>query len=91
MVESNRDPLAYNKNENACGQLQIRPVMIDDVNRILEKINDDRHYSLQDAFDPGKSAEIWFIVQNWYNPEYDYWKATQIWNAKDWLRAISSQ
>ena len=33
-VESNRDPYAINKQENALGCLQIRPIMIADYNRI---------------------------------------------------------
>ena len=33
-VESNRDPYAINKQENALGSLQIRPIMIADYNRI---------------------------------------------------------
>lgn len=33
-VESNKNPYAINKAENAIGSLQIRPIMIDDYNRI---------------------------------------------------------
>ena len=36
-VESNRDPYAINKQENALGCLQIRPIMIADYNRITEE------------------------------------------------------
>ena len=36
-VESNRDPYAINKQENALGSLQIRPIMIADYNRITNQ------------------------------------------------------
>ena len=36
-VESNRNPYAINKQENALGCLQIRPIMIADYNRITEE------------------------------------------------------
>jgi len=36
-VESNRDPYAINKQENALGCLQIRPIMIADYNRITNQ------------------------------------------------------
>jgi len=36
-VESNRDPYAINKKENALGCLQIRPIMIADYNRITKE------------------------------------------------------
>ena len=37
LVESNGNSRAYNKKERACGCLQIRPIMLREVNRILRK------------------------------------------------------
>ena len=36
-VESGNDTLAYNAKENAAGCLQIRPIMVREVNRLLGK------------------------------------------------------
>jgi len=36
-VESNGNPEAYNAKEDAVGVLQIRPIMVEEVNRILRK------------------------------------------------------
>lgn len=53
-VESDGDPKKFNKQEQAVGILQIRQVMVDDVNRILGI----RNYTLADAWDPGKSINM---------------------------------
>ena len=75
-VESKGDPNAYNKNGDCCGILQIRPVLVKDVNRILgyEK------YSLQDRFDPEKSKEMFVIIQRNYNKKKDVNLAIRMWN-----------
>lgn len=53
-VESNGDPKAFNAREQAAGILQIRPIMVKDVNRIrgAEVFTDG------DRWDPAKSIEI---------------------------------
>lgn len=56
-VESGGDPNAYNEIENAAGILQIRPIMVDEVNRILGEVV----YTLQDRFDIDKSLEMCVI------------------------------
>ena len=50
-VESNRDPYAINKQENALGSLQIRPIMIADYNRITgEDLPHDVAYNRSMAY-----------------------------------------
>jgi soluble lytic murein transglycosylase-like protein len=50
-VESNRDPYAINKQENALGCLQIRPIMIADYNRITgEDLAHDVAYNRSMAY-----------------------------------------
>lgn len=64
-VESGGDRQAFNMKEQAIGVLQIRPIMIDDVNRILgfEK------YSHADCWDPTKSIEIAEVYLEHYGTE----------------------
>ena len=73
---SNFDEKAINKKENAAGLLQIRPIMIRDVNRIVGY----KKYTLNDRYNFSKSLEIFYIIQDHYNPEYDIEKAARIWN-----------
>ena len=50
-VESNRNPYAINKKENALGCLQIRPIMIADYNRITkENLSHDIAYNRAMAY-----------------------------------------
>jgi len=62
MVESAGDKLAVNEKENAVGLLQIRPIMVEDVNRILQK----QAYTLEDRTDPNKSVEMFWVYQKHY-------------------------
>ena len=78
-LESNFDPLVINTVSGARGLLQIMPDMIKEVNRICKKLNIDESYTWDDAFDPVKSICIWYIVQNFWNPEYNINLACQIW------------
>ena len=55
MVESNGNPNAYCKKEKAVGCLQIRPVMLREVNRILRKQKSTKRFSLEDRWDCGLS------------------------------------
>lgn len=52
-VESNNNPLAYNKKENAVGIAQIRPILIKDYN-----LRTGKKYLLQEMYDPEKSREV---------------------------------
>ena len=48
MVESRGNDSAYSKKEEAVGCLQIRPIMVREVNRILEIQKSDLRYTLDD-------------------------------------------
>jgi len=74
--ESRHNPNAINIAENAVGILQIRPIMVREVNRILG----DNVYTLRDRFNVSKSIEMFLIVQNYYNPNFNYEIAARIWN-----------
>jgi len=71
--ESNFNERAVNPYSKARGILQILPVMIREVNKY------GYSYTWNDAWDPEKSIEIWWIVMNKRNTEYYYDKAVKIW------------
>lgn len=76
-VESKGDSKAVGKN-NDVGVLQIKPILIEEVNRILGC----EVYTLEDRLDSLKSVEMFNIIQDHYNPQHDYHLALKIWNSK---------
>jgi len=76
-VESRGNSLAYNEKEIARGHLQIRPVMKRHVNQISNS-----NYTVSDCFDYTKSIEMFKIVMENHNPEYDIHEACLIWNGR---------
>lgn len=77
IVESNQDSLIIN-HLGATGLLQIMPIYVKDVNRILgyEK------YKMSCALSATKSIEMFNIYQMYYNPNRDIHKAIQLHNPK---------
>jgi len=59
-VESGGDTLAYNSKEDAVGCLQIRPIMVREVNRLL---GEDK-YTLKDRWSKAKSIEMFNILRS---------------------------
>ena len=59
-VESNFDTMAYNSKENAVGVLQIRPIMVHEVNRLL---GEDK-YTLKDRWSKAKSIEMFNVIRS---------------------------
>ena len=66
-VESNYNDSAYHKGEDAVGCLQIRKCMVDDVNRILKRMNSPLRYSYNDRWMRYKSIEMFDIYCKYYN------------------------
>ena len=66
-VESNFDSMAYNSKENAAGVLQIRPIMVREVNRLLGK---DK-YTLKDRWSKTKSIEMFNVIRSHTNNPTD--------------------
>ena len=67
LVESSGNPNAFNKKENACGCLQIRPIMLREVNRILRKQNNDKRFTKEDRWSCGLSQEMFYIWRNYHH------------------------
>jgi len=59
-VESNFDTMAYNEKENAAGCLQIRPIMVREVNRLLG----ENKYTLKDRWSKAKSIEMFNVIRS---------------------------
>lgn len=72
--ESNFQERAVNPYTGARGILQILPVMIREVNK-----HSDARYTWNDAFDPVKSVEMWWIIQDAKNPSYYPDLAIRLW------------
>ena len=80
MVESSGNPTAHNKKERACGCLQIRPIMLREVNRILRKQNLNRRFLPEDRWDCGLSKEMFYIWRNYYHKDSSNERIARCWN-----------
>lgn len=79
-VESNFNPYAINIKEDAVGILQIRPVMVREVNKIQKKLNKKEFFTLEDRYDSLKSVKMYYIVQNYHNPTLNPKLSARLWN-----------
>ena len=76
------------RRENAVGILQIRPIAVQEVNRILGY----QKYILADRNDSVKSVKMFFIIQNYHNPSFNPQKAAYIWNGgSSYMKANKQQ
>ena len=66
------------RNFDDVGILQITPIFVKDVNRILG----EKRYTLSCRTDKRKSLEMFEILQNHYNPDKDIDKAIKLHNSK---------
>lgn len=76
LVESGGDPTARNTATDAVGILQIRPMYVNEVNRIVG----EQRYTLADRYSVKKSIEMFQIIQEYYNPQHSIEKAIQLHN-----------
>lgn len=74
-VESRGDTLAYNKSEDALGCLQIRPIMLREVNRILGY----NKFKLSDRTSRSKSIEMFNVIRGHLNNPTDE-RIARTWN-----------
>lgn len=77
LTESQMDSLAVGK-ANDLGILQITPIFVDEVNRLVGK----DLFTHQDALSPEKSLQMLAIYQEHKNPTHDTDKAIQLHNPK---------
>jgi Transglycosylase SLT domain len=78
-VESHLNPRAVGQSEDV-GILQITPVMVEEVNRILGR----KKYTLADRLDPVKSVEMYRIYQKHYSGKRPKVMPVTEWQARIW-------
>jgi len=79
-VESANNDSAYNIKENAVGCLQIRPIMVREVNRILKRNGEDKRFDLKDRWNRDKSIEMFIIWRNYHHLNSEHEKIARNWN-----------
>jgi len=68
-IESSGRDNAHNISEDAVGCLQIRPIMVREVNRILRKQGGTFRFGLEDRWDREKSLEMFHIWREHHHPD----------------------
>ena len=79
-IESSGKDNAHNINEDAVGCLQIRPIMVREVNRILRKQGGTFRFELEDRWDREKSLEMFHIWRVLHLPDSDDETIARNWN-----------
>lgn len=77
-VESKGNAKAVSK--DCVGVLQIRPILVQDVNEYLKIKKSKKRFTLKDRFSTEKSKEMFTLYQKRYNPTNDVEKAIRLWN-----------
>jgi len=77
-VESEGNAKAVSK--DCVGAMQIRPVLVQDVNEYLKIKGRKKHFTLKDRLSKEKSKEMFVIYQERYNPTGNIEKAIRLWN-----------
>tara|TARA_R100001163_G_C4933770_1_gene108591 strand:+ start:51 stop:584 length:534 start_codon:yes stop_codon:yes gene_type:complete len=78
-VESKGNDSAYCAVEKAVGCLQIRPIMVSEVNRICKLLGIKKTYTLQDRWSREKSIQMLKIFTKFYQLE-DFEEIARCWN-----------
>lgn len=63
------------------GYLQIRPLLVKECNDILKKKDSKKRYTLNDRFSKNKSIEMFYLIQEKFNPSHNIERALWVWNA----------
>jgi hypothetical protein len=83
-VESRgRDSIIGDKHlvgNEAVGALQIRPIMVREVNRILKIKKSDKRFKLKDRFSREKSIEMFMIWKNYHHSDDEFETIARNWN-----------
>ena len=64
----------------AVGALQIRPIMVREVNRILKIQKSDKRFKLSDRFNRQKTIEMFYVWKNFHHKDSDFEKIARNWN-----------
>lgn len=86
-VESKGNPNIVSDCGKFVGYLQISKVVVDDCNRIIG----EKKYDYNHRYDKKSSVEMFYIIQKYYNPNFDIEKAIRIWNGGPNYSMIKTQ
>jgi len=64
----------------AVGALQIRPIMVREVNRILKIQKSDKRFTLKDRFEREKSIEMFYVWKNHHHKDSEPEVIARNWN-----------
>lgn len=64
----------------AVGALQIRPIMVREVNRILKIKKSDKRFKLSDRFSREKTVEMFLIWKDYHHPKDGFETIARNWN-----------
>jgi len=64
----------------AIGALQIRPIMVREVNRILKIQKSNKRFTLKDRFERDKSIEMFYIWKNYHHKDSEPEVIARNWN-----------
>jgi len=64
----------------AVGALQIRPIMLREVNRILKIQKSNKRYSKKDRYSREKSIEMFMVWKNYHHPKGGFETIARNWN-----------
>lgn len=92
-VESRGDDSAFCASEEAAGCLQIRPIMIREVNRLLRRSGSDERFSLTDRWSREKSIEIFDTWRSLSHPDDSDEVIARCWNGgpHGWKRTATDR
>lgn len=64
----------------AVGALQIRPIMVKEVNRLLKKQKLDKRYKLSDRYSRALTIEMFMVWKNYHHSDSNFEKIARCWN-----------
>ena len=64
----------------AVGALQIRPIMVREVNRTLKIQKSDKRFKLSDRYDREKTIEMFYVWKNFHHKDSDFETIARNWN-----------
>lgn len=79
-VESSGNDSAYYQDTEAVGCLQIRPIMVEEVNRILKIQGKENRFKLKDRWDREKSLEMFYVWKKFHHSNSTNEHIARNWN-----------
>lgn len=70
------------------GVLQIRPIMVAEINRILRKQRVEKRFKLKDRFSREKSIEMFMVWKNYHHKDSNFEAIARSWNGGPRWRKI---